>query len=445
MKRAILIILTALFITPALTFAVEPAAQTPPPTLSGETEQATIAPVPPPPIESGPVAVPEPSEKAVRYHRGGLWIWLFEMAFGLLLPAAFLFTGLSARIRDLAGRLGKRWFFTIAIYIAIFSLLSAVIELPISYYTDFVREHEYGLSNQSLAKWLKDSLLSLGIGIVVSALFLWVPYLLLKRSPRRWWLYTGLLAIPFLLLMILVQPVWIDPLFNKFGPMKNQALETRILDLAARAGIEGSRVFEVEKSADTNALNAYVNGFGQTKRIVLWDTTIARLSEDELLFVMGHEMGHYVLGHIWKLIGFIAALILVTLYAIYRTSGWLIARYRERFGFDSLADIASFPLLILLFSGFFLVAQPVMMTFNRAVEHDADRFGLEITRDNRNAATAFVKLQQDNLAIPRPHWLEKMWRASHPPLGERIDFCNEYRPWESGQPLQYGHLFREGR
>ena len=160
---------------------------------------------------------------------------------------------------------------------------------------------------------------------------------------------------------------------------------------------------------------------------------------------MGHEMGHYVLGHIWKLIGFMASLILLTLYLIYRTSGWMIARYQERFGFVSLADIASFPLLILLFSGFFLVVQPVMMAFNRSVEHDADRFGLEITRDNRNAATAFVKLQQDNLAIPRPHWLEKMWRSSHPPLGERIDYCNDYRPWETGQALQYQHLFRSPR
>lgn len=442
MKRSILTILTALLLSSSLLAASEPAAGVDPGTASIAT------PVPPPapaPLDNGPVAVPEPSAKAVSYHRGGLWIWLFEMAFSLLLPAAFLLTGLSARIRDLAQRIGRRWFFTIAIYIAIFSLLSAVIELPVSYYTDFVRDHQYGLSNQTFGKWMKDSLLNLAISIIISSLFLWIPYLLLKRSPRRWWLYTGLLLLPFLLLFILVKPIWIDPLFNKFGPMKNKSLETRILSLAERAGIEGGRVFEVDKSADTNALNAYVNGFGQTKRIVLWDTTIARLSEEELLFVMGHEMGHYVLGHMWKLIGFIAGLIMLTLYLIYRTSGWMIARYRERFGFDSLADIASFPLLILLFSGFFLIVQPVMMAYNRSVEHDADRFGLEITRDNRNAATAFVKLQEDNLAIPRPHWLEKLWRASHPPLGERIDFCNEYRPWEQGQPLQYGHLFREAR
>ena len=435
MKSSMMTIWIFLVLSPSFVAGMEPVTAP----KSADAAAATVT----QPADSGPVAVPEPSEKAIRYHRGGLWIWLFQMALGLLLPAFFLFTGLSARIRDLAQQLGRRWFFTIAIYIALFSLLSAVVELPISYYTDFVREHQYGLSNQTFGKWLKDSLLSLGIGILISALFLWVPYLLLKRSPRRWWLYTSLLAIPFLLLLILVQPIWIDPLFNKFGPMENKALETRILDLAEQAGIEGGRVFQVDKSADTNALNAYVTGFGQTKRIVLWDTTIARLSEEELLYVMGHEMGHYVLGHIWKLIGFIAMLILVTLYLIYRTSGWMIARYRQRFGFDSLADIASFPLLILLFSGFFLVAQPIMLAFNRSVELDADRFGLEITRDNRSAANAFVKLQEDNLAIPRPHWLEKMWRASHPPRGERIDFCNDYRPWEKGEPLQYSHLFRK--
>jgi Zn-dependent protease with chaperone function len=392
---------------------------------------------------SEPVAVPEPSAKAVRYHRGGIWIAVFQTLLGLAISLLFLFTGWSARIRDVARRISPSWFLTIAIYGVIFSLLMAVIDLPVSYYTDFVREHRFGLSNQTFGKWLQDSLLNLAIGTLFSALLLWVPYGLLKRSPRRWWLYTGLLAVPFLLLLILIQPIWIDPLFNKFGPMKNQALEARILDLAAQAGIEGGRVFEVEKSADTRTLNAYVTGFGQTKRIVLWDTTIARLSEEELLFVMGHEMGHYVLGHVWKLIGFLSLLIIATLYLVYRTAQGLISRFHERFGFDSLADIASYPLLTLLFSLFFLVIQPAFLAFNRSSEREADRFGLEITRDNRHAATAFVKLQEDNLAIPRPHWLVELWRGSHPSLGDRIDFCNEYRPWEKGQSLRYGHLFRQ--
>ena len=272
------------------------------------------------------VAVPEPTELALRYHHTGLILWAFNVIWGLALPAVFLFTGFSARIRTWAQALGKKWFFVVGLYFAIFSVITFVIELPLSYYQGFVRQHAYGLSNQTFAKWLTDSLTGLAVGVVIGALFLWVPYLLLKRSPRRWWLYTGLLMIPFLVLMILVQPVWIDPLFNKFGPMKNKALEANILALAERSGIEGGRVYEVAKSEDTKVLNAYVTGFGNTKRIVLWDTTIAKLDEPELLFVMGHEMGHYVLGHVWKSILFFSAVIMATLFAIHKTAGWLIDR-----------------------------------------------------------------------------------------------------------------------
>lgn len=393
--------------------------------------------------ETGPVPVPEPSEKALQRRRSGNWLWLFNNLWGWAILLLFLFTGFSARLRNLAGHLGKKWFFILAIYFALFSIITWLIDLPLSYYQDFVREHAYGLSNQTFGKWFGDEVKGLLIGIVMGALFLWVPYGLLKKSPKRWWLYTGLLMIPFLFLVILVQPVWLDPLFNDFGPMKNRVLETKILALADRAGIEGGRVYEVNKSTDTKALNAYVTGFGNTKRIVLWDTTIAKLSEDELLYVMGHEMGHYVLGHVWKLIFFFAALILLTLYLIHRTANWMLNKYSNRFGFASLSDVASLPLILLLFSLYFFFITPVALAFTRAQEHESDRFGLEITRNNHAAATAFVKLQEENLGIPRPGWLYKLWRESHPPLGERIDFCNQYRPWELGQPLAYEHLFKQ--
>ena len=147
-----------------------------------------------------------------------------------------------------------------------------VIDLPLAYYLGFVRQHAYGLSNQTLAKWSTDAFLRLGVEMAVGFALAWVPYLLIVRSPRRWWIYTTLLCVPFLFVSVLVKPIWIDPLFNKFGPMKNKALEQSILDLASRAGIEGSRVFEVNKSVDTKAVNAYVTGVFNTKRIVLWDT-----------------------------------------------------------------------------------------------------------------------------------------------------------------------------
>jgi Zn-dependent protease with chaperone function len=388
------------------------------------------------------VPVPEPSEKALRYHRSGNWLWAVGVAWGLLVPAVILFTGFSARLRDMARAIGRRWYFTLVAYVALYTALMFVIDLPLSYYAGFVRPHEYGLSNQTFDKWFSDSLKELAVGLVAGALLIWIPYLLLAKSPRRWWFYTSLAAIPVMFLLIFVTPMWIDPLFNDFGPMKDKVLEARILHLADRAGIEGGRVFEVNKSVDTKAVNAYVTGFMGSKRIVLWDTIIAKLTPDQLLFVMGHEMGHYVLGHVWKTIVFLSLVGLVTLYVAHRLAQGIITRHKARFGFDRLGDVASLPLLLLLlnFLGFFVT--PVVMWHSRQMEHESDTFGLEITQNNNAAAMAFVRLQQENLGVPRPGWIVRTWRASHPVAGDRIDFANDYHPWRDGHPLVYGERFR---
>jgi len=232
-------------------------------------------------------------------------------------------------------------------------------------------------------------------------------------------------------------------MFNHFGPMKNKVLEGQILSLASRAGIEGSKVYEVNKSVDTNTVNAYVTGLANTKRIVLWDTTLDKLQPPEILLVMGHEMGHYVLGHTYQLVALGSGLILFGLWVIHLSAGGLIARFGDRFGFSELSDVASVPLIILLFTLVSFVLSPVLLAIGRHVEHEADRFGLEITRGNHDCGTAFVKLQQENLSVPRPGFLYKLLRSDHPPLGERIDFCNGYHPWTTGEPLKYGNLIRE--
>jgi Zn-dependent protease with chaperone function len=155
-------------------------------------------------------------------------------------------------------------------------------------------------------------------------------------------------------------------------------------------------------------------------------------------------MGHYVLGHVWQGILFASVFTMLVLYGIHRCADWLIARFQRRFGFDRLDDIASMPLIVLLFSFSGLILGPVSLAFSRHVEHEADRFGLEITKNNYAAASACAKLQIENLGVPRPGLLYKIWQATHPPAGERIDFYNEYRPWETGQPLVYGKYFDAG-
>jgi STE24 endopeptidase len=389
-----------------------------------------------------PVPVPAPSEKAVSYYQTGNVLYVVNLIWGLLLPALFLFTGLSARVRTWAQKLGRRWFFVIGIYFVIFTVLYFITRLPLSYYEEFVRQHAYGLSNQTLAKWSGDALKSLMVDIFGGFLFLWVPFLLLRKSPKRWWLYVSLLSIPFLAFVMLISPIWIDPLFNDFGPMKDKVLEAKILSLAERAGIEGGQVYEVAKSVDTSSVNAYVTGFFGTKRIVLWDTILAKLNAQELLVVMGHEMGHYVLNHIVIGLIFYFFLILVSLYLSHRIANGLIEKSKSRFGFDRLSDIASLPLLLLLIGVLSFALSPLAMAFSRYQEHEADRFALEITHDNHAAAMAFVKLQQENLNIPRPGMLHTLWRSSHPPIGERIDFCNAYHPWRSGQPSKYEAYFK---
>ena len=392
-------------------------------------------PSPPPPATPGadcqspdqPVEVPPPSARAVRYHRSSNVIWAVQQVLGVAIPALLLFSGLSARMRSGARRVARgRFYPTLVVYLAMLSALLFVVELPLAYYVGYLREHAYGLSDQRLGKWWVDQLKGLAVGVVVGAATLWVPYLMLARSPRRWWLWTGALSLPFFVLAALVAPILIAPLFNKLGPMKDKALESQVLALAERAGVEGARVFEVGKSVDTKKVNAYVTGVGQTKRIVLWDTLLGRLAPKQTLFVVGHELGHYVLHHVWIGIALSTGLTLLGLFGAHRFAGLLLARYSGRFGFDRLSDPASLPLLMLLLSLFSFVMTPPSLALSRHHERAADRYGLELNPDCCAAATAFVALQEQNLAVPRPGLLYKLFRASHPPIGERVDAINAH-------------------
>jgi Zn-dependent protease with chaperone function len=392
--------------------------------------------------ECAQVVVPQASEQTMKYYQSGNVLWILQQLWSLGVPLLLLATGFSGKLASFAQKIGRNWFFTIVVYLIAFIALFQLCNLPLDFYGDYVREHAYGLSNQTLDRWFNNYYKSLLVTLIGALAFVWIFYLILKKSPKRWWFYGSLASMAFLFVMMVIQPIWIDPLFNKFGPMKNKELEQQILGLAKKAGIEGGRVFEVDKSQDTKALNAYVIGMGSTNRIVLWDTTINKLTPDQILFVMGHEMGHYVLHHLWWLYGFLTVISFVVFYLIYRISQALLKRYRSRFRFSSLSSIASLPLLLLVYNVLGLVLTPPMNYFSRVLEHHADQFGLEITQNNQAAGEAFVALQEENLSNPYPGPIYKFWRCTHPPLGERVEFCNSYCPWKRQEPLKYGKFFK---
>ena len=355
----------------------------------------------------------------------------------LLILVGFLFTGFLAKLRSWAEQVGRQWYFSYAIYCTAFSLICFVLLLPLAFYGGFILLHHYDLSNQSFARWLYCSVQGATIVLVSGLAVGWIPFFIIKKSPRRWWLYLGLLTPLCLCFTLWIQPVLIDPLYHKFTPLQDKELEAKILAEAARAGIQGSRVFQVNTSVDTKVENAYVTGLMGTKRIVLYDTLLKNMNEDELLFVMGHEMGHYVLWHAAKKMAFRSILILVSLYVAYLLAGPVIRRFKNIWGFAAPFDFAAMPLGVLAFWLFCFVDRPIDMAFSRHREHEADRFGLELTHENHAAATVFVKLMQVGLGVDRPGAIFTIWFDSHPCIADRIEFCNTYHSWETGQPPKY--------
>lgn len=388
-----------------------------------------------------PVPVPDPTEKAISFYKSGNILWIVQNLWGLAVPALILFSGFATRLRKFCDGVTQRWFWHTALFALIYLIITAILTLPLDYYAGFIRPHEYGLSNQTLGRWFYQYLVGTGISTVMGLIVVWILYAVIRKNPRRWWLYFGILTFPLIVFFVIVQPIWIAPLFNKFGPMKDKQLEQKILHLASRAGIEGSRVNEVDKAADTKQVNAYVTGIGLTKRIVIWDTAIENLSEDQLFFVMGHEMGHYVLHHMWWGLGFYTLLSIVTLYLISVCGRWCLRRFEKRFRFSQMTNIASLPLIIFLYGIFSIILAPAANLFSQKLEHNADTFGLELTHLNHSAATGFVKLQSSNLDYPWPGKVYMLFRATHPSIGQRITYFNTYAPYCNGEPLKYGKFF----
>jgi Zn-dependent protease with chaperone function len=247
----------------------------------------------------------------------------------------------------------------------------------------------------------------------------------------------GLGTLPIILVTMLIEPVFIDPLYNRFTPLQDKRLEAQILEVARRADIPARHVFQVDKSKQTVKYNAYVNGFGPSQRVVIWDTTLKGMKPDEILFVVGHEAGHYRLGHMW--IGLISYSLLafIVFWLCAMVMRGAVRVWGRRWGFTEVHDLAALPLFVAAFTLFGFLVQPGVNAFSRGIEHQADVFGLEVTHLNDAGARAFLKMGSQNRSNPAPSPLVVFFEYDHPPLLERVRFALTYRPWEEGQPERY--------
>lgn len=362
---------------------------------------------------------------------GALWVLL-------RLHAGAAIAGLAAKVS------GRKWLQGLVVAPAWLLILTAL-ALPVDLAMQHV-DRVYGISVEPWAMWWDDFGKSLGLTLVFGTIILGVLYALLRHAPRRWWLWFWLLAIPVEIAAVFVVPVIIDPLFDRFTPLAKQdpALVQQLEKVAARGHLDipPSRMFVMDASAKVTGPNAYVTGFGASKRIVVWDTTLREVPADEILGIYGHEQGHYVLEHIPKGIAFSAVVMLVFFWIAAWILRWAVRCRGERWKIPSLDDWASLPLLLLLVTVLGFVADPIGNAFSRHIEHQADVYGQEVIHGlvadpQTTMAESFQHLGELWLDVPHPNRFLVFWTYSHPPTFDRMRFAAYYDPWAAGKHPRY--------
>ncbi len=409
---------------------------------------------------------PDKLAKAIALERIRTVLGLGGSLWGMAFLWILLATRWAAGLADWTeGLLPRRWMQGL-LFFAAFLVITALASLPLEILGHAVSRH-YGISVQGWGGWLSDVAKSLGLSLLLGAPVLLLFNWIVRIAPRRFWAWIWLISLPLILLSVLAEPL-LEPIFNKFEPLvkSNPALVARLEQVVARTGtrIAPDRIFLMKASEKSNGLNAYVTGIGATKRFVLWDTATDRLPDDEVLFIFGHESGHYILNHIPKELAGAGAGSFFLLWGCAMIAGWLARRYSARWGLvetlgaPSIASFAKsgneeakegeakitplasrpgFLVLLLTLSAANFFLQPVSSAFSRHFEHEADIYGQEaihglVSDPQKTAVGAFNHLGEAWLEDPNPNPFIEFWSYSHPSIQHRAEFAAHYDPWANG-------------
>ncbi len=361
---------------------------------------------------------PEQRQLSDGYFEGGYWLQLGGFLYGNAVGALLLLSGLSVRMRNAARRIARwRWLST-ALYAMFWLVIAFVLGLPWSYYVGFVREHQYGLSTLSAPGWLWESVKGLLVGLVIAPLLISGLYALVRRLGARWWLWASACSFVLALLLAMVAPVFIAPLFNDYKPLPDGAVRTAVMSLARENQIPTAHVEWFDASRQSTRVSANVSGFLGTTRVSLNDNLVDKTSLPEIKAVMGHEMGHYVLNHGLRLTIYFTLVIALGLYCVHRATDWSLARWGKRLRLEGRDDPAALPLALIVFSTFFFVMTPLTHSIIRQAESEADAFGLNAAREPHGFAMAAMRLSTYRKLRPGP--LEEFIFYDHPSGYDRV-------------------------
>lgn len=388
---------------------------------------------------------PDKEAQAIAYAHSRHELYFLDFLFTTMALALLIQLAVAPKLRDWAERITRRRLLQATIFAGTFFVLIGLIGLPGTAAAHWLERH-YAMSVQSWGSWFWDALKGGAVGLVLAIVLAWLFYGLVRRSPRRWWFYAWLGSLPILVFLVFVEPLAIEPLFFRFTPLAagNPQLAGALERVVRHGGqnIPETRMYLMNASSKLNALNAYVTGIGASERVVVWDTTIAEMTTPEILFVFGHEMGHYVLHHIRNGVLFTAGLLLIFLFVGFHALRWALGRFGAPWKIRGADDWASMPVLIFAFLVFNFLFTPIDNAYSRHLEHQADQYGLEVVHgivpDAPQVATqSFQILGEIDLAEPAPSTAVKIWFYDHPPLDERIFFAQTYNPWDKGESPEF--------
>ncbi|MEW6368939.1 MAG: M48 family metallopeptidase [Acidobacteriota bacterium] len=391
--------------------------------------------------ESDPVAATEAflakqttdqKARSDAYFEGGYWIQLWEFLLGAAFAFLLLASRISAGLRDFAERITRRKPLQTMIYWLGYFLISTAVFFPWSLYTGFFREHKYGLSNQTFAGWLGDEMKGDLVGVIVGLIAMPILYGIFRKLTQTWWIWGSVVGVAILILLLLVGPVFIDPLFNEYKPLDKPAISEPILRMARMNMITVSDVMMFDASKQTKRVSANVSGFLGTERIALNDNLLNRCTLPEIEHVMAHEMGHYVMNHIYKGILYFSIVIVVGFAFVRWAFNWAVGKWGAAWKVSGIGDVAGMPLFFFIFSIFFFVLTPVNNTYIRVGEVEADVFALNLARQPDAAAEVALKLGEYRKLRPGP--IEEFIFYDHPSGHTRILTAMRWKK-ESMQPI----------